>query len=132
MIELTLFFVVYLVLNAYENYLREKWKYDKIEKQVKWSRKWHTVQFIRWSFVFITVSLLIFGLNYKLMTLFLFGVIWWILFDGLLNIFRGKKFFEQSKHRNLSALEKYATKTNKLLLLLIAVLLTIIWSILHG
>ncbi len=127
MIELIIFFIIYLILNTLENYYRERWKYERTSiLQAKYSRLWHSVQFIRWLIVLLTVSILLLGVNSRLIILLPLSGIWKIFFDGLLNLLRGKSFWYQSQYKNLSFLEKYSTKTNKIIFLIISILIAII------
>ncbi len=89
---IAIYFIVYFVLNVYENYYRERWKYD-VEKYKVWSRKWHSIQFLRWSFSFIFVLIVTLGIN-EIIMLIPLSAIWWLLYDGALNLLRGKNFLK--------------------------------------
>jgi hypothetical protein len=96
------------------------WKYDNSSLQARWSKKWHSVQWFRWVIVILVLSYALIGINKNLVILLPLSVIWWISYDGILNLLRGRSFWYQSPHHNLSAMEKYATPINKLLLLLVS------------
>ncbi len=126
MIKFLLFFVAYLFLNAYENFLRERWKYDKPEIQPYWSRKWHSIQWLRWAFIILLFAIFTIDNTLDLFILIPASVFWWIFYDGILNVMRGKSFWDQSIHHNLSYLEKYATKTTKIILFIISIIIFIL------
>ena len=124
MLYLLIFFLVYLVLNILENFYREKWKYDK--NYVKWSRKWHSIQWIRWVVVFLFISYL--TLNLKTLVILLpLSVIWKILYDGCLNILRNRNFWYVSSHTNLSVMEKYSKKSYKIVALVLSIAIAVLW-----
>lgn len=123
-----IFFFVYLALNIIENFQREKWKYESNYRI--WSKRWHSTQWFRWAFVFITINFVLF--NFKgFIILIPFSIIWWILFDGFLNILRKRDFWFVSPYKNLSNLEKFASKRNKIILLIISIALTL-WLMLYS
>ncbi len=108
-----------LLLNIYENWFREKEQnysrseQDKLDSNISW----HIIQFFGWAVIFITTDFLICGLNitgFKI--LFLFASIWWILFDGGLNLLRHLPFFRVSKVSG-NPIEKYGTPAVKIILL---------------
>ncbi len=92
MIKFLLFFVAYLFLNAYENFLRERWKYDKPEIQPYWSRKWHSIQWLRWAFIILLFAIFTIDNTLDLFILIPASVFWWIFYDGILNVMRGRDF----------------------------------------
>jgi hypothetical protein len=120
------FFVTYLIINIYENYFRERWKYSDNYKF--YSKKWHSIQFMRWGLVISFIIYLMFQLK-GFIYLLLLSSLWKIFFDGGLNLLRGRSFFYQSQHKDLSVLEKYSTPLNKILFLIFAIVLTILIEI---
>lgn len=121
----TIFFLIYLALNVIENYQREKWKYEANYRI--WSRRWHSTQWIRWAMVFVFISLLVFNKLKFIIILLPLSTIWWILFDGFLNLLRKRSFWYVSIYKNLSFLEKFATKKNKIIILIISIIIAILW-----
>lgn len=120
------FFFVYLALNIIENCYRERWKYELDRKAMeRSSRVWHSVQSIRWGVVIIVVAYLLLGISKHLVLLIPLSAVWKILFDGFLNVARMKDFWYQSPHVNLSFWERYSTKRNKLIFLIITIIITI-------
>jgi len=121
-----LFFLGYLLINIYENYFREKWKYS--ENYKFYSRKWHSIQFIRWSLVLVYVVYIVFDIK-GLILLLPLSAVWKIFFDGGLNVLRGRGFWYQSSYHDLSVLEKYNTPIAKIIFLLVTICIAVLFYI---
>ena len=118
-----------LLLNVYENWFREKEQYytrsdqEKLDSNVSW----HIIQFFGWAIIFIFNDYLIMGITFSAFKiLFLFCSIWWILFDGGLNLLRHLPFFRVSKVSG-NPIEKYGTPVIKIILLTLAAVVYI-WA----
>ncbi len=131
MIHFIILFALYLAFNILENFYRERWKYStSINEQVKASRIWHALQFYRWAFVILSWFIVFIGFNKYLIILLPLSAIWKILFDGFLNVARRRAFWYQSPHHQMSFLEKYSSKKNKLIFLCLAVIISVVIIIL--
>jgi len=110
MIEFVVFFLVYLVLNVFENFFRdsEKFCYLKYPDLAKnFQRKWKTAQYIQWCVVLIFITYLLFG--FKLipyLILIVLSLVWNVVYDGLLNVMFGKPFYRISDTTQ-SRIEKF-------------------------
>lgn len=112
------FFVIYLLTNVLENYLRFR---ERQTGDEEFGKLWHIVQFTRWVIVFAAITVPLFGLTTALWkTLFLAATLWWLLFDILINQALGRSAFHRSPH-STSILEKIASPVLKFALLAAAV-----------
>lgn len=134
---LIILIAVYLVLNVYENFYRDQEKLFITTPYAKeYQKKWKQYQFLQWSLVFLTAGYYYYGLTLEmLLTLLFIGFIWNLLYDGLLNVLRGRNFFYIS-NTTQSQIEKLLLKisnwsklghtTLRLLIILIVIMLFII------
>lgn len=114
---LVLFFVLFLITNILENYFRERERFTLINR---YGNYWHSIQFVMWALVIIYILYLNFNFTVGMIITILFiSSLWWLLFDGFLNLLRGRNFFYISEFTT-SRLEKFASPKNKLILLVIS------------
>lgn len=118
------FFLFFMAANILENYWREQEKfYPMSDYAARCGMLWHDIQFIGWAVVFGYVVFLIYGVNWEaLRVIILFSSVWWILYDGSLNLLNNRNFLFQSR-LTTSSFEKYGTPAAKFVFLLCAVLL---------
>lgn len=127
MLYFILLFVFYLTLNTLENFYRERWKYStSVKGQIKASKIWHALQFYRWVVVILSWTIIFIGLSKYLIILLPLSAIWKILFDGFLNLARKRDFWYQSPHSQMSFWEKYSSKQNKLIYLLLTIIVSVV------
>lgn len=113
-----LFAVIFLMTQVYENYYRERERFELVDLIAeKFGRYWHTHQFMGWGLVFGMVAGLLFGGWTAVKVVALTGASWWIVYDGWLNLIKGRVFFYQSK-QSTSTLEKIAHPVVKIGLLI--------------
>jgi len=114
-----LFFVAFMTVNIYTHWFREGENYysKTPEEKRRFNSLWHTSSLIMWALVFFYVlhEEYHFGeMFFK--SLSLFAALWWTVFDGGLNLLRGRRFFFQSK-LTTSVMEKYAHPMLKMALI---------------
>jgi len=124
-ILLILFFILFIAANIFENFYREKEKYTLDKKNRKYGRLWHDVQFIGWAVVFAYIIYLQYGFTFfSAKVILLFASLWWVLYDGSLNLLRGRNFFFQSN--SSSRLERVVSPIVKVLFVFVTILIIII------
>jgi len=127
LILLLIFFILFISANIFENFYREKEKYTQDKKNRKYGRIWHDVQFIGWAVVFIYILYLQYGFAWFTgKTILLLASIWWILYDGSLNLLRERNFFFQSN--SPSRFERIGGPVIKVLFVIGSILVFVFWE----
>jgi len=94
-----IYYLAILILFALMNFYRDREKliirYPELAK--KQQRKWKHYQFLLWALIFTKEFLYLYGLNFTAVIKLLgFSLFWNVTYDGLLNLFWKRNFFDVS------------------------------------
>lgn len=118
-------FILILVMTVLENYYRETERF-RPNANPKAGTYWHLTQLTALAVTFIYLCWLKYGLQGKLFTsIFLMASVWWIAFDGGLNLLRGLNFFRVST-QSTDPFQKLGKPAIKIIFLVMAVILFIL------
>lgn len=121
-----LFFILMLVFTVLENYYRERERFNPDKNS---GAIWHLTQLCALIIAFGYVVIEKYGFTlYAYSILFLMGAVWFICFDGGLNLFRGFYFFKQST-QSTDPFKNLGKPAIKIALLLISLALFIYFAI---
>lgn len=118
------FLIPFMAIAVFENWLREVARYSQnADEAQNASRNWHIVQFSGWFLVIAFALVSTIGISVLAIKLLIFiSAMWWLLFDGLLNVLRGKSFFARGALTS-DPLEKFANPVIKIILAIISLLI---------
>lgn len=125
---LIILFTLILVFTTLENWFREIERFNPSAiKGGKAGMYWHIAQLVALIVIFAYICLDKYGITSikGYTTLLLMGTIWYIMFDGGLNILRGLPFFRVSTSSS-DPFRKLAKPIIKVIMLMIATLLYIL------
>jgi len=123
--DLIIAFILILAMTVLENYYREAERF-KPNASPKSGTYWHLTQLAALAVTFIYLCWFEYGLQLSFFTsIYLLASIWWICFDGGLNLLRGLPFFRVSKQSS-DPFQKLGKPVIKIVLLVVAIILFII------
>lgn len=123
--SLTIAFTLILIMTVLENYYRETERF-RLNASPKAGTYWHLTQLSALVVTFAYLCYLQYRLTCEFFTsMFLMASLWWIFFDGGLNLLRGLNFFRVSTQSS-DPFQSLGKPAVKIILFVVAVILFIL------
>jgi len=116
--DLFIFFVLMLMFTTLENWFREVERFHPEKLRGKAGACWHISQLLALIITFYYVITKRYGVSavQSYTTLLLLGAVWFVCYDGLLNILRGTYFFRVSTQSS-DPFQKFGKPVIKIILI---------------